>query len=593
MNEIKKIIKSSIDEVKEYGLRTYLSHVIEKIKNREFYIVDEFSSGKEFSKINEPSDDYERWITKNEPSIEQMIEEYKQIKLTKNPLISIVMSVYDPPLSIFQETINSVITQIYENWELCISNGSENEEITNELEKISREDKRIKVKHVINKGISANTNIALELSNGEFVALLDHDDTLSPNALFEIAKVVDKDESIDFIYSDADKITEFGKRYQPFFKPDWSPEILYSSNYVAHLCVFRKKVMDQIERFSSKKDGAQDWDMILRTIEISRKIHHIPKVLYHWRTLRNSTASSRSAKPFALNSQLMAVNRHLQEKNIQAYVIHGPGNYLKCNFYMQIPKISIIIPIIKIEKHLESYLMNKTKSDSKSDYEIILVVKKELKFDLKNKEYFIKNNVTWHKKQFEYISDALNFGASLAQGKLLLFLNLALEPNSPKWLEEMAGWCTIDKIGCVSCKITDIKGIIKHGGVTIDKEGYCHYVFNGLRDRSAVWTIFGAQEWYRNFNAVTGDCLMIRKELFLSNNGFENRDGFDIDFCLKLREKGYRMVYTPHSKLIIHGKLKNLKKIDVNNYRNIKLGDSYMSPHLEYHDVRKIKMGEN
>ena len=590
MNEFKKIIKSSVTEIKNNGLRVYFYHVYQKLKRTEFHIVDEYSSGKDFVKRDETIDDYNTWIKKNELTKDELKNEYSRTQLNKKPLISIVMSVYNPPLWIFRETISSVKAQIYENWELCIANGSSNLEIKNEIEKISKEDKRIKARHITNKGISGNTNESLSIATGEFIVLLDHDDTLSPDAFFEIVKVVNQDDSVDFIYSDSDKITEQGNRYQVFFKPEWSPEILYSSNYVAHLCVFRKKIMDRIEGFSSKIDGAQDWDVMLRMTEISRKIHHIPKVLYHWRTLSGSTASSKSAKPFARNSQIMAVNKHLKKQNIDAYVIHGTGNYLKCNFNTKIPKISIIIPIQEHEEQLESYLMNKIKNISISQYEIILILKEGIDFHLKKKDFFISNNIKFYTNSFNTASDALNFGASVASGTFLLFLNLNLEPITPNWLVELAGWCTMDNIGCVSCKIIDSKNRIKHGGIIIDQDGDCHYVFNEIRDRSAVWTPFGPQEWYRNFNAVTGECLMIRKDLFMSNNGFKNIDYYDIDLCLRLREQGYRILYNPHAKLTLHGNMKELKQIDVGNYNILKSRDQYISPELNYQNVTKIKI---
>ena len=588
MKELIRIFKASVMEIKENGLESYLHHVFQKLKSREFYIIDEFANGKDISKINESINDYDAWIKKNEHTIEQLRVKYIQTRLAEKPLISIVMTVYNPPLNIFRETINSVKSQVYENWELCICNGSTDLMIKNEIEKNINEDKRIKVKHIENKGISGNTNEAIALAKGEFIALLDHDDALSPDALFEVTKAINNDNLIDLIYSDSDKITEYGIRYQVFFKPDWSPEILYSSNYVAHLSVFRREIIEKIDKFSSEKDGAQDWDIILQIAEVSRKIHHIPKVLYHWRTLKNSTASSRSAKPFALNSQIMVLNNYLEKQNISAYCIHGPGNYLKCNFVEENLKISIIIPIEEKNNHLKEHILNKIKSDAVSQFEIILIIKNNVEVSEKEKEFFHKNNIKFYIERFETLPTMLNYGAKKASGPLLLFLNLTLEPITPKWITEIVGWHSVKDIGCVSCKIIDKKGIIQHGGIIINSDGKCHYVLNGVRDRTAIWTSFGAQEWYRNFSALTGECLTIRKDLFESNNGFKNIDGYDVDLCLRLREQGYRNVYTPHSKLVSHEKLKNLKQIVVNEYSALKLGDPYFSPHLESQNVTKI-----
>src|SRR6185312_15847513 len=330
MNEIKKIVLSSITEIKKHGIRSYFRHVNKKLKRKEFYIIDEPT--KMFSNQNpkneEYRDEYDLWILKHEPTEEQLRTEINSFKFDKKPLISVIMPVFNVPIHILEETVLSVKNQNYSNLELCIANGSTDP----------------KIKNIVNKGISGNTNEALSLATGEFVVLLDHDDTLSPFALFEVAKALNQNKNVDFIYSDSDKITEQGKRHEPFFKPDWSPEIMLSSNYATHLSAFRKQLITEVGGFSSETDLSQDWDMILKITERSKNVYHIPKVLYHWRTLENSGASTPFAKPFVGSSQIVAVTNHLFRKNIDGYIIHGPSKYLECKIQVT-TDISIIIPI--------------------------------------------------------------------------------------------------------------------------------------------------------------------------------------------------------------------------------------------------------
>lgn len=587
MSEIKKIISASIKEIKKDGMRSYFKHVKKKLKRKEFYIIDEQMKMpfNQSLKNDEYLDEYNLWILRHEPREDQLRTEINSFKFVRKPLISVIIPVFNLPIHILEETILSVKNQNYGNWELCIANGSPDPKIRNLLEKFTIDDKRIKIKNIINKGISGNTNEALSLATGEFVVLLDHDDTLSPFALFEVAKTLNQNKNADFIYSDSDKITEHGKRHEPFFKPDWSPEIMLSSNYAAHLCAFRKQLITEVGGFSSETDLSQDWDMILKVTERSKNVYHIPKVLYHWRTLENSGASTPFAKPFVGNSQIVAVTNHLFRKNIDGYIIHGPSKYLECK--MQVTAdISIIIPI-EYSVDIKGYLDKIMQNTSYPLHEIILVGNKTV--NMHDHEMNSNNNkIKFHKSSSESLSDRLNEGASLASGALLMFLSMKLEPLTPRWLEEMAGWCMIEEIGCVGAKIVDEHGIIKHSGIIFDSNGNSHYIFGGGKDEVAVWTPFGAREWYRDFNAVTGECIMIRKNVFSSLGGFKNTDEYDLDLCLRLRDMDFRIMYTPHSKFLLHGKLKLQRQVDI-KYTCLQKADSYYTPNLDENDVTKLK----
>jgi len=590
MNEIKKIVLSSITEIKKHGIRSYFRHVNKKLKRKEFYIIDEPT--KMFSNQNpkneEYRDEYDLWILKHEPTEEQLRTEINSFKFDKKPLISVIMPVFNVPIHILEETVLSVKNQNYSNLELCIANGSTDPKIKNLLEKFKIADKRIKIKNIVNKGISGNTNEALSLATGEFVVLLDHDDTLSPFALFEVAKALNQNKNVDFIYSDSDKITEQGKRHEPFFKPDWSPEIMLSSNYATHLSAFRKQLITEVGGFSSETDLSQDWDMILKITERSKNVYHIPKVLYHWRTLENSGASTPFAKPFVGSSQIVAVTNHLFRKNIDGYIIHGPSKYLECKIQVT-TDISIIIPIEDLTD-IKEYLDKIMQNTLYPFHEIILVGNKTINMHDQEMNSSNNNKIKFHKSSSESLSDMLNEGASLASGALLVFLSMKLEPLTPRWLEEMAGWGMIEEIGCVGAKIVDERGIIKHSGVIFDSDGSSHYIFSGERDEVAVWTPFGAREWYRDFNAVTGECIMIRKNVFTSLGGFKNTDEYDLDLCLRLRDKNFRIMYTPHSKFVIHGKLKLQRQVDVKKYTCLQKIDPYYTPNLDENDVTKLKI---
>src|SRR6185437_15520393 len=590
MNEIKKILLSSITEIKKHGIRSYCRHVKKKLKKKEFYIIDDPMkiSSNQSLKNEKYLDEYDLWILKHEPSEEQLRTEINSFKFNRKPLISVIIPVFNVPIHILEETILSLKNQNYDNLELCIVNGSTDPKIKNLLEKFKMDDKRIKIKNITNKGISGNTNEALSLATGEFVVLLDHDDTLSPFALFEVAKILNQNKNVDFIYSDSDKITEYGKRYEPYFKPDWSPEIMLSSNYTAHLCVFRKQLIIEVGGFSSETDMAQDWDMILKVTEHNKNVYHIRKILYHWRTLENSTASTPFAKPFVGNSQVVAVTNHLFRKNIDGYVIHGPSRYLQCKIQTT-SSISIIIPIegsADIKRYLDKIIQN----TSYPLHEIILVGNKTINMHDQEINPSNNNKIKFHKSSSQSLSDMLNEGASLASGTLLMFLSTKLEPLTPGWLEEMAGWCMIEEIGCVGAKIVDEHGIIKHSGIIFDSDGNSHYIFSGERDEVAVWTPFGAREWYRDFNAVTGECIMIRRNVFSSLGGFKNIEEYDLDLCLRLRDKNFRIMYTPHSKFLIHGKLKLQRHIDMKKYTCLQIIDPYYTPNLDENNVTKLKI---
>lgn len=596
MNNFRKIITTSKKKIETQGIKHFFKSAAEKIKRNEFYIKEatslDLKKDSEMVQVENNSDPYKIWISKNELTEKELKERYKTMKLDYRPLISILVPVFNPPAKILKEAIQSVRNQIYENWELCITNGSTDSSIREILDDMAKSDSRIIVMHTTNMGISENTNLANSNSKGEFIALLDHDDSLSPNALLEIARALDANPKIDFIYSDSDKITEEGERFEPFFKPDWSPELMLSSNYAAHLCVIRKKLVDAVGGFKSEMDGAQDWDLILRVTEKSNNVLHIPKVLYHWRIMRNSTAIDMTTKPYALNAQIVAVTNFLHRKGVNSYITHGPSLYLRCKIYQDKPRVSIIIPVIDDLKNAEICINSLRNNTEYPNFELILVGNVDTEQHLHEIEKRYDNIKIISSSKYNNIPTALNAGSSFASSELLVFFDSRLRAIEKGWLAEMSGWFHIDNIGCVGSKLINTNGVIQHAGIIIGHDGEPHYVFNGIKENSRFWCPFGAQDWYRNYNAVSGKCMMIKKKIFEEIGGFQSLNtNYDIDLCLRIRERGYRILFTPYSRLCYDESMETRSKINPNQHgARVDMNDCYYSPNLSTDSVTTLRL---
>ncbi len=510
---------------------------------------------------NENITQYDIWILKNEPTCSDLKKQKEDsLQFDYRPLISVLTPVYNPPPGILEAAIESVIEQTYDNWEMClVDGGSEDTEIRGILNKFSRKDPRIKVTFLKeNMGISGNSNIALSSAKGEYIALLDHDDLLAPFAFFEMAKVLNEKPSLDFLYSDRDLVKENGKRFNPLFKPDWSPEIMLSVNYLTHLCLIRKSLVDRIGGFLSETDGAQDWDLFLRIIEKTQKIQHVPKVLYHWRVLDTSCSiRGDEAKPYIVEAQHVTLKNHLQRQGLFADVIFVPPGlwrikWLVTNQY----KVSIIIPTKDNFKFLRPCIESILTKSTYHNFEIIIIdtgSKEETSL-----EYYHKLNlnpiirIVNYNKPFNY-SAVNNLGAQHATGDIMLFLNDDTEVITSDWIEEMIGWIQRKEIGVVGAKLLKPDRSIQHAGVIMGMHGFANHVFAGTYENYTG--PFGSTEWYRDYLAVTAACIMIRRELFEEVGGFNEAFtlmGSDVELCLRIHGKGYRVVYTPFAKLKHH-----------------------------------------
>ena len=510
----------------------------------------------------ESVDKYLLWMQKNEPDLFSLnLQKQTEKKFNYRPLFSILTPVYNTEKELLEKMIKSVINQTYSNWELClVDGGSTQPHISVTLENLLHRDSRIKVNLLNeNRGISANSNEALKMANGEFIALLDHDDELSPNALYENVALLNKYPDADMIYSDEDKLNQQGSRFDPYFKPDWSPDFFYSSMYTCHLGVYRTSIIKKMGGFRCEFDGAQDWDLVLRLIEETDKIYHIPKVLYHWRQTENSTALSLSGKDYAKAAQIKAVQEHFNRSKIEVEVTPGlEENLLRVRrLFAEKPKVSIIIPTRDMAKVLRICIESVQDLTSYQNYEIIIIDNNSIEIETLN--YFReiskepKIRIISYPAQFNFAA-INNFAVGCADGDLLLFLNNDTEVISPEWLEAMVEHAVRPEVGLVGARLLYSNDTIQHAGVIIGiggVAGHSHKYYS--RNHPGY---FSRAKAIQNVSAVTAACMMVRKEIFNSLGGFNAKNlavAFnDIDLCLRIRQRGMLIIYTPYAELYHH-----------------------------------------
>ena len=431
---------------------------------------------------------YQTWITQNEPNKKEL-EKQKKHEFEYQPKISIVVPMYNTDENFFLELFNSILLQTYFNWELCLVDGSQkpNDTICAMCSRCS------KVKYRFlgeNKGISENTNLALEMAEGDFIAFLDHDDMLPPFALHEIVKTINENPEAEFIYSDEDKIDEKGERFEPYFKPDFSPETLECNNYITHFVVMKKSLVDKIGKLDSRFDGAQDFDFVLRGAENTENIVHIPKILYHWRAHEKSTANVADTKNYAYKAGVKVVAEHLKRIGKEG-IVENPGEVpgiYKIKYEIKgNPKVSILIPNKNhyrvLKKCLQSILMLTTYEN----YEVLI-----LENNSTEKETFafyekIKQNtkirvLEMKENEFNY-SKIINFGVKHATGDFILQLNNDTKLLTPDWLENFIGYAQNNEIGAIGARLYYPDKSIQHAGIAY---GIAEKAGN-LLVRLAIW----------------------------------------------------------------------------------------------------------
>lgn len=510
-------------------------------------------------------DPYKYWVKNHRITFAKRNKIKKELSnLRYKPLISIVMPVYNVDVKWIRQAIKSIKGQIYTNWELCIADdASTNENLKRYLRWISL-DKKVKVVFREKNGhISEASNTALELANGEFVALMDNDDIIHPNALAEVVKVLNNKKDTDFIYSDEDKIDMTGKRVEPFFKPDWSPDLFMSTNYMSHLSVIRKELINKVGGFRKGYEGSQDYDLFLRITEITNKIEHIPDVLYSWRKIPGSTAAVYTDKSYASSTTIKALNDALERRRIVGEAIEGlfPGSFRVKYEIIGKPLVSILIPTLNKYEYIVRCISSILEKTTYGNFEIIIIDTGSTDENVLNYYKNIKqdkkiNIINW-KEKFNY-SSVNNFGVKNSKGEYIILLNNDTEIISPDWIESMLEHAQRKEIGAVGAKLFYPDDRIQHAGVILGINGGTGKGVAGHAFRFAPREIQGfpvQKDIIKNYSAVTAACLMVSKKKFNEVKGLEEkfRIAFnDVDFCLKLLDKGYYNIYTPYVEIYHH-----------------------------------------
>lgn len=492
---------------------------------------------------------YNKWL-----DIFENDTEYEELEY--NPLISILIPVYNINKEYLSDCLDSILNQTYQNFEVCLADDcSTLEETLETLKEYENKDKRIKVIYRKENGhISKATNSALSIANGEFVALMDNDDILTPNALYEMVYALNQNKDLDLIYSDEDKVDMEGNRCEPHFKPDYSPDSLFGGNYICHFEILRKSILEEIGGFRSEYVGAQDFDLFLRFIEKTspNKIYHIPKILYHWRKVPGSTADTIENKDYAIENGRKAVEDALKRRKLKGKVLVP----IKCTHYIveytyeQEPLVSIIIPTKDLAKMLDSCLNSIYTKTKYKNFEVIVVnnnsTKKEtFKLFDRYKEKYNNFSVIDVPGEFNY-SKINNVAVENSKGDYLLFLNNDTEVCTSTWINSMVGYAMQEHIGAVGVKLLYPDDTVQHGGVVLGINGPAQHSF--LHTPRESEGFYGRLLVPYNYSAVTAACMMISRNKFKEVKGFneELKVAFnDVDLNLKLLEKGYYNVFLP------------------------------------------------
>lgn len=554
---------------------------------------------------------YDQWIERVEPGL--FSRSSPRTELKEQPLISIVVPCFNTPEKYIRPLIDSVIDQTYKNWELILADGSLKETSSKLIIRTSKQDKRIEyVPLKKNRGIVGNTNEGLKNANGEFVAFLDHDDLLSAHALEEVVKVINNNPGADLIYSDEDKITDDGKtRLLPFFKPDWSPELLLGVNYITHFVVARKTLVDEIEGLRRGFDGSQDYDFLLRLTEKTSNIVHIPKILYHWRLADGSTAVDPSQKNYADDAGRRALRDVVERRDIKARVLEipeRPTNYrIQYDLPTKAPLVSIIVPFKDKVDYLKRCVTSILDRSTYTNFEVILLSnnsEEQATFDYLaklKKDKRCKVHEWGHEFNYSAIN---NFGRKKAKGSYLIFLNNDTEIITPGWIEELVGVASQKSSGVVGPLLRYPDMRIQHAGVVLGMGGMAGHVFRFLVPSD--WTHFGMPSWPRNYLAVTGACLAVKSSKFDQVGGFDEKlsiGGNDVALGISLHDKGYRNVYWPFVEIVHYENVSvgpyntNVPIEDYNRsldyYRPyLDNGDPYFNPNLDLYDEQISMQGK-
>lgn len=541
MGKAGKYEKKAVNYLRSYGMAALMKKTVHKL-----------------STVRERPVEYSKWLPKHLPTAGEL-EKQKKTSFAFMPKISIVVPLYRTKEEYLLKLVDSVKGQSYENWELCLSDGSgENSPLNVILEKLAKEDNRIKViSHNAPLRIAENTNEACRAATGDFIAFADHDDVLTLDALFECVKALNEHPDTEVLYSDEDKMSMDGSKFfQPHFKPDFNLDLLCTVNYICHLFVAKKELLEKVGLLRPEYDGAQDYDFILRCVEATEHITHIPRILYHWRCHEDSTAENPESKMYAFDAGERAVQAHFDRIGVKAEVYKGEylGLYRTRYIRDEDPLISIIIPNKDHTDDLERCISSIEKKSTYRNFEYIIVENNSTEGEtFAYYEALEKRNPKVHVVRwdgpFNY-SAINNFGVSHAKGEYLLLLNNDTEVINEDWLEEMLGYCMRPDVGIVGARLYYEDDTIQHAGVVLGFGGIAGHCFvqqprgfTGYCHR-----IICAQD----YSAVTAACMMVKRTAFEQAGGLSTDLAVafnDIDFCLKIRKAGYLVVYNPYVEL--------------------------------------------
>ncbi len=544
MQRIFTLINKSIRYIKHFGIKSFL-------KKSKVYIKDRLFNSK-------ASISYEEFIKKDQVfKVSSIKKEIDNLKF--KPLISIIIPTYNTPTKFLKEAIESVKQQFYTNWEIIIYDDKSNNKDTIIFIKTldNLKNKNIKVFfNTKNSGISITSNKAVDKSSGEYLVFLDHDDTLSPNALYEVVKVLNKNKQIDYIYSDEDKLSKKGQREDPFFKPDFSYDMLLSCMYITHIRVIKKSTFLKLKGLNPKYDGAQDWDFALHLYEKKGSFYHIPKVLYHWRKTDQSTANESSgAKSYAYKRQKELLQAHLERQEIKARIEEGywRGSYKIERKIDGNPSVAIIIPFKDQLNYLKDCVNSIKEKSTYKNYKIILVNNQSSKEDTLKYLETLKNDksieILNYNKPFNY-SLINNFAVKKIQSDFIVFLNNDTKIITPQWIEEMLSIAQRKDIGAVGGLLLYKDDTIQHAGIIVGLGGVAAHSHRGFDSMSNGHG--GLLTLTRDVSAVTAACLMVEKSKFLKIKGFDANLKIaynDVDLCLRLQKIGLKNIYTPYMKI--------------------------------------------
>lgn len=556
--------------------------------------------------------DYDTWLRIMRVSRQELFEQRKT-KFSYAPKFSVVVPLYHTPAKFLKDLVRSMMYQSYANWELCLVNASpEDVHLASLLENWAMRDKRIRVIRLEkNLGIAQNTNAGIAASTGEFIAFLDHDDFLEPDALFCYADALNKDKTIDVFYSDEDKTDEYAAHYfYPHFKSDFNIDLLHANNYMCHFLAVRKSLVDTVGGLNEKFDGAQDYDFVLRLTENTKKIYHCPRILYHWRCSNQSTAANQGNKMYAIHAGKAALNAHYKRIGWNARAQEGAvdGWYQTKFTLKEEPLVSILIPNKDHTDDLDVCLNSFFERADYQNYEFIIIENNSVLpetfayYEKIEKEHDNVKVVYWE-AGFNY-SAINNFGFKFAKGDYIMLLNNDVELITPDIFQSMLGFCMRPEVGIVGAKLLYNDHTVQHAGVLVGAGGLADHVFKGIHEDDPGY--MGRAISSQDVSAVTAACLLVKRSVYEEVGGLEDEFQVafnDVDFCLKVRKAGYLIVYDADVKLF-HYESKSRGMEDTTE-RFIRFGnemmllnskwdilstfvDPYYNPNLSYLEYYKI-----